>query len=157
MKLAQALIERKALQDAVAKTASDLFSANITRDGESPFADPNELHKELREKSEALLRIVQAINRGNNTVVHEGMTLSDLFVAREWHKSRSSEYAHLANAARDPGYDFEFMEDGTRRQTKNVVTIGYAEFRALADKHASEARRLDAIIQRTDWEVDITV
>lgn len=82
MKLAEALILRKALQSRVARIRDRLFANVLVQEGDTPSEDPTELIARLNETLADLSSLISRINKTNSITLLDGIPLADAITER---------------------------------------------------------------------------
>jgi len=102
MKLAEALIERKALKEKLARLQRRLAENAKVQEGDQPQEDPRELLREVEEALTALQKFIVQINRTNiATALLDGepTTLTDAIAERDILSLKRDILQQVANAA----------------------------------------------------------
>ena len=150
MKLAQALILRADHQKRLAQLQERLLRNAKVQQGDKPAEDPALLMAEMEEISEALVELIQRINRTNSaSELASGTMLSDALASREVLRMRNEVYRELAEAATVTQGRY------SRSEIKFESTVEVAEIQDLADRLAVEYRELDARIQEANWQLEL--
>lgn len=157
MKLAEAVIERKALTKKIAETKL-LIGENLrVEEGDEPDIDVTATLDELEQLYQRFYDLVTAINDANNLPQAEadGQSISALIVRRDVTKALANEWRGFVATAssRDRGYRYGGLGD----QPKTAPTIPLADLRAKATDFEQAAREIDMNIQRLDWVVDVVL
>ena len=150
MKLAQALILRADHQKRLAQLQERLLRNAKVQQGDKPAEDPALLMAEMEGISEALVELIQRINRTNSaSELASGTMLSDALASREVLRMRNEVYRELAEAATVTQGRY------SRSEIKFESTVEVAEIQDLADRLAVEYRELDARIQEANWQLEL--
>lgn len=152
MKLAEALLERSDLQKRIERLQSRIVANASYQEGEPPAEDAAELLEECSRAIDDLESLVTAINATNSvTVAEDGRTLTALLSTREALRLRHTVFTRAADAsAGTAGYR------QMRSELRQISALPVKGIRAEADEVARQLRDLDVIIQRTNWEADLT-
>lgn len=146
MKLAEALIERADLQRRLAQLTQRLTQNAQYQEGEQPAEDPNALLADYFRTSEALQKLVVAINLANNRIVLEnGISMVEALAQREQLKTTHAMLIQLANAA------MPAQDRYSRSEIKRISAVDIKQIRKQADNIAQQHRSLDTQIQRANW------
>lgn len=171
MKLAEALIERKALKEKLARlplrlcaTAGAVYGRRGLRqrlvvnakvqEGDQPQQDPRDLLSEVEETLTALQRLIVQINRTNiETVLREGerATLMDAIAQRDSLALKREILQLAANSAtitRERGFV-------TRSEIRFRATLEVAALQVEIDANAKGSRELDAQIQARNFTTEL--
>ncbi len=151
MKLAEALILRADLQKRIEQLKQRILSNVMVQEGDKPAEDPNQLLSDLERSNIDLVELIQRINRTNsNTQLGDGLSLADALAVRDSLRSRHAVYRELAQAAVVKHNRF------SRSEVKFISTVTVTEIQATADQLAKEHRELDAQIQASNWNTELT-
>jgi len=151
MKLAEALITRADLQKRIEQLKTRLLRNAKIQEGEPPAEDPASLLAQLNELVEQWVTLVQNINRTNSaTEVEAGTTITQAIAERDSLKYLHSAYRELAQAATVT------QERSTKSEVKFKSAISVSETQRSADDFARRHRELDAKIQATNWETELS-
>jgi hypothetical protein len=150
MKLAEALIRRKALKDNIEQLKLRLTKAAKVQEGDTPAERPQELLATLEADLQELHAVIMQINRTNlRASLDDGTTLMEAIAKRDILKLRRGILEALANSA------LPLQDRFTRTELKYVPTVDVAELRKEVDRLAKAYRELDAAIQAANWTVEL--
>ena len=150
MKLAEALIRRKAVQENVEQLRMRLLQVAKVQEGDTPAEQPQELLANLEAALQELHTLIVQINRTNlSATLPDGMTLMEAIAQRDVLKLRRSTLEALANSAVPTQNRF------TRTELKYVPTVDVAELRREIDRLSKTYRELDAAMQAVNWTVEV--
>jgi hypothetical protein len=150
MKLAEALVERKAAQQKLAELNERLQRAAVVQEGERPAEEPAALLTELDEVTARLERLILAINRTNGqATLADGRTLTAAIARRDVLRMRQGATDALLRSVGSP----QFRARGA--EIKFVPTVSVPELQARRDALAKEYRELDTAIQAANWAIDL--
>lgn len=150
MKLAEALVERKAAQNKVAELSARLQRVALVQEGDSPAEAPAALLRELDEVMQRLERLIVAINRTNSAAaLADGRTLTAAIAGRDVLRMRIGVYDALLTASTNQAYRSRGAE------IKWIATVDVAELQRARDILARQYRELDTSIQAANWSVDL--
>lgn len=150
MKLAEALIERKALKTKMEELKSRIYKNAQTQEGDEPAEQPMELLSQLQEESSKFEKLVIRINKTNNdTILDDKSTLMEALTKRDMLKFEHFILSNLATKA-TPATDRY-----SNREIKFVSTIDVKEIRKKADDIAKQYRQIDVKIQEKNWLTDL--
>lgn len=133
MKLAEALVERKAAQQKLAELNERLQRVAVVQEGERPAEEPAALLAELAEVANRL----------------EGRTLTAAIARRDVLRMRQGALDALLRSVGSPQYRSRGAE------IKFVPTVAVPELQAQHDALAKEYRELDTAIQAANWSVEV--
>lgn len=145
MKLAEALQERADLNRSIANLRWRLEQVMLVQEGMEPVEDPGALMKSLDESIDRLEYLMAAINHTNDVTEAGGMTLTQIIARKDAMNLRLSAYKELAgeagsNTSRARGTEIRVLP-----------TVKAAALQKEADRMAKEIRRLDNLLQETNW------
>jgi hypothetical protein len=150
MKLAEALVERKAAQQKLAELNERLQRVAVVQEGEQPAEAPAELLAELEEVAERLEGLILAINRTNSqATLPDGRTLTAAIARRDVLRMRQGVLDALLRTVGSPQYRARGAE------IKFVATVAVPELQRQRDALAKEYRDLDTAIQAANWAADL--
>jgi hypothetical protein len=153
-KLAEALTERKALQEKLARLRARLTANARVQEGDEPAERPTALLAEVAEAATALENLTVRINRTNvaATLADEPrLTLMEAVARRDMLKLRFTALSELIGAAAPASGRFIV----TRSEVKFRATVDVAELQKQLDGLAREIRDLDARLQAANWAVEL--
>ncbi|MFB2556408.1 DIP1984 family protein [Herbiconiux liangxiaofengii] len=151
MRLAEALLERADLQKRTAALQERVVANAFYQEGETPAEDAAELLEECLRVQAELERLVTAVNLTNAVaVLPDGRTVTAALAARETLRAQHAILVRASDAA-SGGRGYRQM----RSELRQLSALPVRELRQRADQVAVELRELDALIQRTNWEVDL--
>jgi hypothetical protein len=152
MKLAQALIERKALKDQLARLRQRLAENARVQEGDQPHEDPRALLDEADAVIRDLRALIVRINKTNlqtSLGADERATLMEAIAERDMLALKRTALEELADAAkinRERGYLV------TRSEIKFRATVDVAALQKEIDALAKAHRELDTRIQARNFE-----
>lgn len=151
MKLAEALVERKAAQTKIHELNQRLQRNAVVQEGETPSEDPTALLAELDDIATRLQRLMIAINRTNisTTLADNSTTIMQALAQRDVLRMRMGVVDGLLNTASAQQYRTRGSE------IKFVATVDVAQLQRGRDTLARQYRELDTAIQSANWSVDI--
>lgn len=150
MKLAEALIERKATKTAMEELKARIYRNALVQEGERPSEDPLALLAELERAVDAFCALVAAVNRANGAArLPDGTPLGEALIRRDMLRYLHLVYGNLADKA-TPG-----QSRYSNREIKLVPAVDVGAVRRRADEFAKACRRLDAGVQSSNWLVEL--
>ena len=150
MKLAEALILRADHQKRLEQLRHRLTRSAKVQEGEDPPEDPAQLLAELETLSQDLSALIRRINLTNSgSTLPNGMNLTDALAQRDILGKKQSIYRDLAQAA------VVIQDRYSRSEVKFKSTVNVARMQERADNLARDHRELDALIQETNWKVEL--
>jgi hypothetical protein len=150
MKLAEALVERKAAQTKISELNERLQRVVLVQEGERPAEEPASLLQELSEVIQRLETLIIAINRTNvQALLPDGRTVTDAIAQRDVLRMQIGVLDSVLRSASSPQYRTRGSE------IKFVVTIDLAQTQRDRDRLAKQYRDLDTTIQAANWSVDL--
>lgn len=149
MLLAEALQNRADLQRRI-EQLNDRIEANVlAQEGETPPEDPEKLIREAEECYRRLETLMVRINNANAATRTAEGTLTELIARRDCLIKRTETYRRFLEEARS------CTRRATRTEIKILSVIDVGAYQAKCDQYAKEARRLDTLIQATNWTTEL--
>ncbi|NTV64881.1 MAG: DIP1984 family protein [Oscillochloris sp.] len=150
MKLAEALVERKAAQQKLAELNERLQRVAVVQEGDRPAEEPTVLLAEVGAVAERLEDLILAINRTNSqAVLADGRSITAAIARRDVLRMRQGVLDALLRSVGSPQYRARGAE------IKFVPTVAVPELQRERDTLAKAYRELDATIQAANWAVDL--
>jgi hypothetical protein len=149
MKLAEALILRADHQKRLEQLKQRLIRAAKVQEGDKPPEEPSALLAEVERTAEALLSLIQRINRTNAATPFDDGRLSDALGRRDVLILRRTLYNDPAQAAAIQQTAY------SKSEVRFKSTVDVAELQGRADDLARQVRELDARIQAMNWQVEL--
>ena len=150
MKLAEALVERKAAQQKLSELNERLQRAALVQEGETPAEAPAALLSELGEVASRLEGLIVAINATNSrATLPDGATLTAAIARRDVLRMRQGVLEALIRTAGAA----QMRARGA--EIKLVPTVNVAELQRERDALAKTYRELDTALQAANWAVDL--
>ena len=139
MKLAEALMERKAIKNKMEDLKKRIYQSAKVQEGDDPFEDPLALLDELKRETARFEDLIVRINCTNNQTLlpDSSMTLMDAIVKKDMLNYLHTIHTNLADKATP------LHERLSAREIKFVPTVNVTEIRAMADQIAKEYRLLE--------------
>lgn len=149
MLLAEALQNRADLQKRI-EQLNDRIEANVlVQEGETPPENPEKLICEAEECYRRLETLMVRINNANAATRTAEGTLTELIARRDCLIKRTETYRRFLEEARS------CTRRATRTEIKILSVIDVGAYQAKCDQYAKEARRLDTLIQATNWTTEL--
>jgi len=150
MKLAEALVERKAAQQKLAALNERLQRVAVVQEGDRPAEEPAALLAEVGAVAERLEGLILAINRTNSQAdLADGRSITAAIARRDVLRMRQGVLDALLRSVGSPQYRARGAE------IKFVPTVAVPELQRERDALAKAYRELDAAIQAANWAVDL--
>ena len=149
MKLAEALQERADLNRKIDDLKRRIGRNILVQEGEAPAEDPNALLSELDASIDRLASLMTAINRTNGRTRVNGMTLTELIARKDALNIRIAAYRDAVYTASENTN----RARGTEIRVKSLLSA--AELQKQADALSAELRRLDNLLQETNWKTEL--
>ena len=149
MKLAEALQERADLNRKIEELRRRLGSNVLTQEGEPPAEDPAALLAELDAAVARLETLMAKINLTNCRTKASGMTLTELIAKKDALMLKLSAYRDLVYTAGQSAS----RARGT--EIRVVAVLKASELQKRVDETAKEVRRLDNLLQETNWKTKL--
>jgi hypothetical protein len=155
-KLAEALVERKALQERLARLHTRLAASAKVQEGDTPVEQPGELIEEARRILADIKRLTMQINFTNlQTSIPgsgDGTSLMEAIAERDRLRDECNLLEQLSNAARlEPNRGYGV----TRNEIKWRSTVDVADLQRQIDALSQSYRLLDTRIQEANWLTDL--
>ncbi len=153
MRLAEALIERAALQRQVEQLQARIVQNARYQEGEEPAEDATALLAEVDRVLQHLTGLVVAINLTNAAIrTVDGEPVTAVLARRDELRRRHALLTAAADSAAGSSW-------GGARQLRSELrwmpALPVAQLRREADQVAKTLRDLEASIQRVNWEADL--
>ena len=149
MKLAEALLIRKDLQNKLSEMRCRLNNNAIVQEGETPAEDPELLLQQSRRMFGELQKLMTQINLCNARVICEGKTMTELLAERDCLKQEISMIRDFLDSASSTGRRARGSE------IKVISTVAVADIQKLADSRSAQLRKLEMKIQQLNWTTEI--
>jgi hypothetical protein len=150
MKLAEALVERKAAQQKIQELSERLQRIAVVQEGEKPPEKPQALLSELAKTCERLENLIVSINVTNiGATLEDGTTLTAAIAQRDVLRMRQGVLETLLRTTGNPQYRMRGTE------IKFVTTVDIAKLQRERDDLAKQYRELDTAIQAANWTAEL--
>jgi hypothetical protein len=151
MKLAEALVERKAAQTKIGELNERLQRVAVIQEGEAPAEDPRALLEELGQVAERLETLIVAINRTNSATLlpQSQSSLTAAIARRDVLRMRQGVIDALLRTTGSPQYRTRGSE------IKFMPSVDIAQIQRERDSLAKQYRELDTLIQAANWATDL--
>ncbi|MDM8550748.1 DIP1984 family protein [Desulfobacterales bacterium HSG2] len=150
MKLAEALMERKAAKTKTEELKKRIYQSSRIQEGDTAIENPLSLIEELKKETARFENLIIRINRTNNAAkLSDEMTLMEAIVKKDMLNYLHLIHANLADKA-TPAPDRY-----SQREIKTVPNVDIGEIRKKADEIAKEYRMLDMKIQECNWKTEL--
>ena len=155
-KLAEALVERKALQERLTRLHARLAASARVQEGDRPAEQPGALIEEAGRVLADIKRLTIAINRTNMQAALPGSTdgtsLMEAIAERDRLRDERRALEQLNEAARiEPSRGYGM----TRNEIKWKATVDVADLQKQIDALSQSYRLLDTRIQEANWSIDL--
>lgn len=151
MKLAEALLLRADIQKKLGSLQSRAQKYAIVQEGERPHEDPNEIFRQIEAVASELERLVFAINQANlQHKLPSGQTITEALAKRDNLVLRHRILQSVLDACAKPPDRYGVKE------IRWVVTIDVSSVQKQVDDLAKQIRELNAVIQETGWQVELS-
>lgn len=150
MRLAEALIERKALKDRIKNLEERLDRVAKVQEGDRPTEDPTALLLQLREALAAMEEMVTKINRTNIAARLGERTIMEAIARRDRLTTEQQVLRRLAQQATPTRDRF------ARNEIRFVPTVDAAAVQRQADEVTRILQDLDKEIQAANWAIELT-
>lgn len=149
MKLAEALQERADLNRKLDELRRRLGNNVLTQEGEAPAEDPAALLRELDAAVARLETLMTQINLTNCRTKADGMTLTELIAKKDALMLKLSAYRDLVYTAG------QSTSRARGTEIRVVAVLKASELQQQVDEMAKEVRRLDNLLQETNWKTKL--
>jgi len=150
MKLAEALLLRADMQRKLASLRERIAQNAVVQEGDKPHEDPAKLMKEAVGVLEELEHLVAKVNVANlASKLPDGRTLTEA-IARRNTLVQHHALIHTAIGATTKEPDRYGL-----REIKWVATVDVSKLQKQAEDLAKKIRELNALIQETNWTVEL--
>ena len=150
MKLAEALMERKASKTKMDALRQRIYQNAQIEQGGQPTEAPLPLLEELAEEARRFQSIVARINATNVAAcLPDGTPLAEAVLRRDMLRYLHLTVTNLAAKA------MPSQDRYSAREIKNAPAVPPAELHQRADALAKELRLLDAAVQQANWLVEL--
>ena len=149
MKLAEALQERADLNRRIEELRRRLESNVLTQEGETPAEDPAALLAELDGAVARLETLMAQINLTNCRTKADGLTLTELIAKKDALMLKLSAYRELVYTAG------RSVSRARGAEIRIIPVLRASELQKQVDAMAREARRLDNLLQETNWKTKL--
>lgn len=152
MKLAEALIQRKALQERIQQHQEAIEVAAVAAEGTAPDEDPKALEGELIRVHGELESLIVRIHRtnlaatlGNGQTLTEAIARRDTLAAR--HRFTKSLLDQVLKRNKREAWDSD--------KARQAAIVSVKELRSAQDLLGKELRELDTALQQANWSVEV--
>lgn len=153
MKLAEALAERKSLQDRLSTLTARARKALMVIEGRSPTESVEQLLKDIDRTLNNWEQLVVKINQTNlATILPNGMSLMEAIAKRDALVRHIGVYQTLLSSATG---EREFHGMIPREMVSLVPAISLAPLQQQIDMLTAERLKLDLAIQEAGWTHDL--
>ena len=150
MKLAEALMERSAMQTKLNSLRERIVRNALVQDGSAPHEDPQALLGEAHGIIDAMHELVARINATNAvTTMPNGGTLTQAIAERDKLKQR---HALIGSAVEGSSKDPDRFR---RSEVKWVSTVNVSSLMKQMDDLAGQIRRINVEIQEVNWNTQL--
>ena len=150
MKLAQALIERKAIKTNMEELKKRIYQNAKIQEGDSSIESPLDLMDELDIEIQRYTAIICRINETNNaTQIDENLSMMEAIIQKDMLHLKYLVFKNLGDKA-------VVKEDRySRREIKYVPNVDIPTVRKKLNAVAKEYRELDMKIQECNWNTEL--
>jgi hypothetical protein len=150
MKIAEALMERKAIKTKVEGLKKRIYQNAVIQEGDNSIENPLDLIAELERENDKFENLIIKINETNNSVrLSNEMTLMEAIVKKDMLNYLYLIHVNLADKATP------LTDRYSQREIKFVPNVNIVEIRKKADEIAKEYRLLDMKIQECNWNNEL--
>lgn len=149
MKLAEALQERADLNQKIAQLRQRIGYNVLVQEGEKSMEDPKALMNELDSAISRLGKLMADINLTNCQTQVGEKTLTELIAQKDALSLKLNAYRDIAYEAN------QNTKRASRTEIKIKSQVKVAEIQKAADDMAAEIRKLDNMLQETNWTTEL--
>lgn len=150
MKLAQALIERKAIKTKMEEIKKRIYQNARIQEGDISIEEPLKLLDELDSEVQEYSAIICRINETNNaTKIDKNLSMMEAIIQKDMLHLKYLVYQNLADKAVAKGDRY------SRREIKYLPNIDIETIRKKINKVSKEYRELDMKIQECNWNTEL--
>ena len=155
MKLAEALIERAALQKQLKALTERINNSIRVEEGDKPVEIIEELVAEYLAANEELSTLIIRINQTNATTDsgHQNLSITALIENRDREAREMNVYDSLATQV--PNENRAYRDYRSKDDVKFVLSYNPRDYRKRADSLAKSIRTMDAKLQAANWTTDL--
>lgn len=154
MKLAEALNKRANYQKQLVDLKNRLLKNIIVQEGDEPAEDPTKLLREYGNISKKLIEIIFNINKTNiSTFIKPEQSLTAALAEMEVLKLKHKLYTDLVQES--TVITRQIRQIPTQIRLKPTINITHIQ--EGINKIAQEIRKLDSLIQSTNWQCDMII
>ncbi len=156
MKLAEALAERKSLQDRLAMMTNRAQQSVTVAEGQKPTESPEVLMQSMEEVLGQWETLVTRVNRTNlQTLLPNGKTIMEAIAQRDRISRMLQILKGLSDTLMGTGQNhFDMMG---RRNIMVVPAIDVAALQQRIDELAAERMQVDLMIQEAGWTTELSI
>lgn len=150
MKLAHALMERKAIKTKMDELRARIYQNAQVEQGGEPTESPLTLLDQLEVESQRFQALVARINDTNLSArLPDGTPLGEAVLRKDMLRYLHATLLCLAKKA------VVVPERYSQREIKNIPALPIPEVHHRADEVAKQLRLLDAAVQELNWQIDL--
>ena len=149
MKLAEALKERSDCIKKIDMLRERLRSNCLVQEGEAPDEDPAALLAEHDAAISRLEQLMATINRANSSTLAGGKTITEWIAKKDTLQMQYRSYRQLIEAASGK------VDRARGSEIRIRSTVNMRELLKKADRIAAEYRRIDNLLQQTNWTTEL--
>ena len=151
MKLAEALVERKALNTKIGELAERMRANVLVQEGDAPSEPVEALRAEHEQAIAQLAALIKTINRTNvATRLEDGQTIAEAITDRDMLQLRHRALDNAVDATMR-----RMPNRYARAELRTLVTVDVPALRRAVDALARQMRELDVRIQAANWATDV--
>ena len=154
MKLAEALIERKALEELLVILKRRLLANALVQEGHYPAEDPIKLTEELRRAVDDLMVLISRIETTNRSVSVDGISLSEMITKRDLILREVYILSEFLDKTKYRYCSSELLHGRTVR-VRRIFSVAVTPCQKKLDELSHQARLLDAKIRGANWNTEL--
>lgn len=154
MKLAEALLEKKALHARIQELNTRYTAAALVEEGEQPEEDASELFASLQGAFARWEVLTVAINVSNNQINIGDITMMQALAHRDSLKSQVAHFQNIKEQIRGRNQSRRMYGENAPKMLL-AENVSVQSFTKLVDDLGKELRMLDTSIQAANWANDL--
>lgn len=152
MKLAEALVQRKALQERINQAEEAVTLSAVSSEGWDPDEDPKAIDQDLTRLRQEAESLVVRIHRTNlAATLEDGRTLTEAIA----HRDTLAKQHRFAKALLETVLKRNKRDDWEKEKPRQAAILPVKDLRRTHDDLGMALRQLDTTLQQANWSVDL--
>jgi hypothetical protein len=152
MKLAEALVQRKALQQRISQAEEAITLSAVSSEGWDPDEDPKAIEQDLARLHQEFEELVVRIHRTNISArLESGKTLTEAIA----HRDTLAKQHRFAKTLLETVLKRNQPQDWEREKQRKIAVLPVKDLRRNHDELGKDLRLLDTTLQQANWTVDV--